>query len=97
MSTIIAGIPAGKALTVESGSAFYVAIWFNAAANKNSVVADAASLSLAGSFIQTGNPTFTIVTTNVEPTFTGLDSFFEQTNYVGAFGSIDWSSWLGKL
>lgn len=92
ISTVIAGIPAGKALTVESGSTFDVATWFNAAANKNSVVTDAATLGLTGSFTQSGNPAFTTVTTNVQPTFTGLDSFFEQTTYVGAFGSVDWTA-----
>ncbi|GAB3531132.1 hypothetical protein GCM10027443_12960 [Pontibacter brevis] len=91
-NTVIAGIPSGKALTIESDGNFDVATWFNTAERNNMVVNDAASLGLSGSFAQSGNPEFTTVTTSVEPAFTNLDSFFEQVDYIGAFGSTDWTT-----
>ncbi|MFD1187191.1 T9SS C-terminal target domain-containing protein [Pontibacter rugosus] len=92
-NTIIAGTPAGKALTVTSASTFDVATWFNAAGKGNSVVNDAATLGIANSFKQTGAPNFTTGTQlQSGASFTGLGSFFEQVNYIGAFGATDWTA-----
>ncbi|WP_162051525.1 T9SS C-terminal target domain-containing protein [Pontibacter pamirensis] len=92
-NTIIAGTPAGKALTVEADGTYDVAGWFNAADKNNMVVNDAATLGLSGSFAQNGNPDFTTVSTSVAAGFSGLDnSFFDTSvNYIGAFGSTDWT------
>ena len=89
-NTIIAGSPAGKALTLASGSTFDIAAWFNAAAKGNAVVDNASSLNIAGAYNAT--PNFVKATTNVQASFTGLDSFFTPVNYVGAFGDTDWTA-----
>ncbi|TXK44636.1 T9SS C-terminal target domain-containing protein [Pontibacter qinzhouensis] len=92
-NTVIAGVPAGKALTVTSSSTFDVATWFNAAEKGNSVVSDAATLGLTGSFKQDGAPSFTTgAQLQSGANFTGLDSFFEQVSYIGAFGTTDWTA-----
>ena len=89
-NTIIAGVPAGKALTVASGSTFDVATWFNAAAKGNAVVDNAATLNIAGAY--NASPSFVKATTTVQPSFTTLDSFFTPVDYVGAFGAADWTA-----
>lgn len=91
-NTVIAGVPAGRALTIESNGSFDVAGWFNAADKNNMIVDDAATLGLSGSFAQSGNPEFTTVTAPVEPGFENLGSFFEAVGFVGAFGDTDWTA-----
>ncbi|MFD2246319.1 T9SS C-terminal target domain-containing protein [Pontibacter ruber] len=89
-NTIIAGAPSGKALTLASGSTFDIAGWFNASGKGNAVVDDAATLGINGAYNAT--PNFVKATTTVAPSFSGLDSFFEQTDYIGAFGATDWTA-----
>ncbi|RIJ36664.1 T9SS C-terminal target domain-containing protein [Pontibacter oryzae] len=89
-NTIIAGSSAGKALTVTDGSTFDVATWFNASAKGNAVVANLADLNISGAYNAT--PSFVKATTTVQPSFTGLDSFFTTVDYVGAFGATDWTA-----
>ncbi|QCR23668.1 T9SS C-terminal target domain-containing protein [Pontibacter sp. SGAir0037] len=89
-NTVIAGSPTGKALTVVDGSSFDVAGWFTATSRGNAVVADATTLNIAGAY--TATPTFTKAVTTVQPSFTGLDSFFDQVDFVGAFGATNWTS-----
>lgn len=89
-NTIIAGSPSGKALTVASGSAFDLATWFNASAKGNAVVNNLADLNINGAYAAT--PSFVKATTTVQPSFTGLDSFFTTVDYVGAFGATDWTA-----
>ncbi|MEJ8757860.1 T9SS C-terminal target domain-containing protein [Pontibacter sp. H259] len=89
-NTILAGIPSGKALTVASGSTFEVANWFNTAAKNNAVVDNGASLNISGAYSTA--PNFVKATTSVQPGFTGLDSFFDPVDFVGAFGTTDWTA-----
>ncbi|MHA6246478.1 T9SS C-terminal target domain-containing protein [Pontibacter sp. CAU 1760] len=89
-NTVLAGIPTGKALTVESGSTYDVASWFNAAANSNAVVNDGTSLNIGGAYNAT--PAFTKASTSVAANFTGMDSFFTTVDYIGAFGNTDWTA-----
>lgn len=89
-NTVIAGIPTGKALTVESNSTYDVASWFNAAANGNAVVSDGSTLNIGSAY--NAAPSFTKASTNVAAGFTGLDSFFTNVNYIGAFGDTDWTA-----
>jgi hypothetical protein len=89
-NTIIAGIPSGKALTVESDGTYDVAGWFNTEANNNAVVDDAATLNIGGAYAD--SPSFTKAAATIEPGFTGLDSFFENVDYIGAFGDTDWTA-----
>ncbi|EJF11728.1 hypothetical protein [Pontibacter sp. BAB1700] len=89
-NTVISG--SQNALTVESGSTFDVAAWFNAADKGNSVVADNASLNISGSFNQTARPVFTGNSLQSGASFDGLDNFFERVTYRGAFGSEDWTA-----
>ncbi|MCC9167781.1 T9SS C-terminal target domain-containing protein [Pontibacter harenae] len=92
-NTVIAGTPAGRALTVTSTSTFDLASWFNASANGNSVVDDASTLGIAGSFTQNGAPNFSTGTPlQSGASFADLGNFFEQVNYIGAFGTTDWTS-----
>lgn len=89
-NTIIAGSPEGKSLTVASGSTFDIANWFNATGKGNAVVADASTLQINGAYSAT--PSFTKASTTVQPSFSGLDSFFNTVDYVGAFGTADWTA-----
>ncbi|MCJ8167478.1 T9SS C-terminal target domain-containing protein [Pontibacter sp. E15-1] len=89
-NTVIAGIPSGKALTVEKDGTYDVAGWFNAAANNNAVVDDAGTLNIGGAYSAT--PSFTQASTSITPSFTGMDSFFNQVDYIGAFGATDWTA-----
>ncbi|WP_114781946.1 T9SS C-terminal target domain-containing protein [Botryobacter ruber] len=88
-NTIIAA-PSGKALTLASGSTFDINTWYNATAKGNAVLDDASSLNINGAYNAT--PGFVKASTTVEPSFTGLDSFFDQVDYVGAFGATDWTA-----
>ena len=89
-NTVIAGIPSGKALTVADGSTFDVAGWFNAAASNNAVLDDAAALNIGGAYAD--SPSFTKAAASIQPGFTGLDSFFENVDYIGAIGTTDWTA-----
>ncbi|WP_299756032.1 T9SS C-terminal target domain-containing protein [uncultured Pontibacter sp.] len=89
-NTIIAGIPSGKALTVADGSTFDVATWFNDATRSNAVEGDASTLNIGGAYNAT--PSFVKASTSMQPSFSGLDSFFDQTDFVGAFGATDWTA-----
>ncbi|MBA9076598.1 MULTISPECIES: hypothetical protein [Rufibacter] len=94
-NTVISGVPAGKALTVESGGTYDVATWFNATAKANQVIADNATLGISGSFNQTTRPNFSIGTQlQTGASFTGMPSFFTTTGtYIGAFASgQDWTA-----
>ncbi|MFC5270516.1 T9SS C-terminal target domain-containing protein [Adhaeribacter terreus] len=93
-NTVIAGSQSGKALTTETGSTFDVSTWFNAASKGNSVVAEAADLKLNGAFNQQ-NPDFRPGSGSSllsGASFTGLDAFFENVAYKGAFGTTDWTA-----
>ena len=89
-NTVIAGVPSGKALTLASGSTFDIAAWYNATAKGNAVVNDGASLNIGNAYNAT--PGFTQANTSVAANFSGLDSFFTPTTYVGAFGGTDWTA-----
>ncbi|MBF9252231.1 T9SS C-terminal target domain-containing protein [Pontibacter sp. 172403-2] len=92
-NTIIAGVPEGKALTVEEGSTYDVATWFNASGKGNTVVVDNAMLGIGGVFFSTGRPDFTTASQlQAGANFTGLDSFFTPVDYIGAFGTEDWTN-----
>ena len=88
-NTVISA-PSGKALTLVSGSTFDINTWFNASAKGNAVVNDASSLGINGAY--NASPSFVKATTSVTPSFSGLDSFFTPTDFVGAFGSTDWTA-----
>jgi hypothetical protein len=90
-NTVISGT--GNALTVESGSTYDVAAWFNSSGKNNQVVADNATLGIAGSFNQTTRPNFSIGTQlQTGASFTGLNSFFTNGTYLGAFANgQDWT------
>lgn len=93
-NTWLAGMAAGKATTVEAGSTFNVNSWFTAVANNNHIEAEAANVGLSNAFNGTG--------ADYKPaggsallsgaSFSGLDGFFENVAYNGAFGSTDWTS-----
>ncbi|WP_299705327.1 T9SS C-terminal target domain-containing protein [uncultured Pontibacter sp.] len=89
-NTVISG--SSNALTVESGSTFDVAAWFNAADKGNSVVADNATLNISGGFNQTSRPVLTGNSLQSGAAFDGMDNFFERVTYRGAFGSEDWTA-----
>ncbi|MBD1398036.1 T9SS C-terminal target domain-containing protein [Pontibacter sp. JH31] len=89
-NTVIAGVPSSKALTLVSGSTFDLASWFNASSKGNAVVDQASSLNIAGAYNTT--PSFVKASTTVVPNFSGLDSFFDQVDFVGAFGATDWTA-----
>lgn len=89
-NTIIAGTPSGKALTLATGSTFDINAWFTAAAKGNAVVDNAATLNVGNAYNAT--PGFTQANTSVAASFSGLDSFFTPTTYVGAFGPTDWTA-----
>ena len=92
-NTIIAGVPAGKALTVEEGGTYDVVTWFNASGNANTIIADNAVLGIGGAFFSASRPDFTTAAQlQADASFTGLDSFFEQVDYIGAFGIEDWTN-----
>jgi hypothetical protein len=93
-NTVISGSPAGKALTVEAGSAYDVESWFNAAGKGNSVVHNNSELGITTSFSQNARPTFSINgQLQSGASFTGMDAFFTQTPYIGAFGNgTDWTA-----
>ncbi|MBC5992806.1 T9SS C-terminal target domain-containing protein [Pontibacter cellulosilyticus] len=88
-NTVIAA-PSGKALTLVSGSTFDINTWFNATAKGNAVVNDASTLGINGAY--NASPNFVKATTSVTPSFTGLDSFFDQVDFVGAFGANNWTA-----
>lgn len=89
-NTVISGMK--TALSVESGSTFDVAAWFNAADKGNSIVADNASLNISGGFNQTTRPVFTGNSLQSGASFDGMDNFFEKVTYRGAFGAEDWTA-----
>ncbi|MBF9251777.1 T9SS C-terminal target domain-containing protein [Pontibacter sp. 172403-2] len=92
-NTVIAGAPAGKELTVEKDGSYDVVTWFNASGKANTIVADNAALGLGGAFFSANEPDFTTAAQlQAGASFTGLDSFFEQVNYIGAFGVEDWTN-----
>lgn len=93
-NTLISGTPAGKALAVEANSTYDVATWFNAAGKANMVVLDNNELGITSSFSQTTRPNFsTAAQLQAGANFTGLDPFFTQTTYIGAFGTgTDWTA-----
>ncbi len=93
MNTVIAGVPAGKALTVEKDGTYDVTTWFNTTANGNMLTDDNATLGISGSFFSANTPDFTTAAQlQSGASFTGMDSFFEQVSYIGAFGSEDWTN-----
>ncbi|WP_018476734.1 hypothetical protein [Pontibacter roseus] len=89
-NTVISG--ANTTLSVESGSTFDVAGWYNAAAKGNSVVADNASLNISGGFSQTSRPALTGNGLQSGASFEGMDSFFDKVAFRGAFGAEDWTA-----
>lgn len=92
-NTIIAGVPAGKELTVEKDGTYDVVTWFNASGKANAIVVDNAALGLGGAFFSADKPDFTTAAQlQAGASFTGLDSFFEQVGYIGAFGTEDWTN-----
>ncbi|GGK61477.1 T9SS C-terminal target domain-containing protein [Rufibacter glacialis] len=93
-NTIISGTPSAGTLTVESGSTYDVATWFNAAGKNNLVVGDNNTLGIAGSFNQTARPDFSIGTQlQTGASFTGMNSFFTNGTYLGAFANgQDWTA-----
>lgn len=93
-NVVIAGTPAGKELKAESGSTFDVAAWFNGAGFGNAVVADNASLQIANGFNQ-ATPDFRPGTGSSllsGASFSGLDAFFTNVTFKGAFGTDDWTA-----
>ncbi|ALI99392.1 hypothetical protein [Rufibacter tibetensis] len=93
-NTIISGTSSASALTVESGSSYDAAAWFNASGKNNMVVADNSTLGIAGSFNQTTRPDFSIGTQlQTGASFTGMNSFFTNSTYIGAFANgQDWTA-----
>jgi hypothetical protein len=89
-NTIIAGAPTGKALTLATGSTFNISTWYSVATKGNAVVDNGGSLNINGAYAAA--PTFVKPTTTVQPSFAGLDSFFTPVDYVGAFGSVNWTA-----
>jgi hypothetical protein len=91
---VISGSTAGKELKAESGSAFPVATWFNTPDKNNYVEADNANLNIANAFNQS-TPDFrpgagsSLLT---GASFSGMDAFFTNVAYKGAFGSEDWTA-----
>jgi hypothetical protein len=93
-NTALVGIPSGKATTVEAGSTFDVNAWFNATGKNNSIVAEPTTVNLTNAFGATA--------TDFKPgagssllsgaSFTGMDAFFENVAYKGAFGTTDWTA-----
>ncbi len=93
-NTYIVGTPNGKATTVEAGSTFDVNAWFNATGNNNQIVAEASTVNLAQAFGPNA--------TDFKPgagsallsgaSFAGMDGFFENVGYIGAFGTTDWTA-----
>jgi hypothetical protein len=91
---VISGTPAGKELTAESGSAYPVATWFSTPEKNNYVEADNATLHISNGFNQ-NNPDFRPGAGSPLLTgaaFTGLDAFFTNVAYKGAFGTEDWTA-----
>lgn len=91
---VISGTPAGKELTAESGSAYPVATWYSTPEKNNSVEADNANLNISNAFNQT-TPDFRPGTGSSllsGASFSGLDAFFTNVAYKGAFGTEDWTA-----
>ena len=98
---VISGVPSGKALNVNAGnstavppvapSTFDLAMYYNNAANGNSIIADNSALQLNAA-------AFTLTAPNAlpnagSPLLTGgttLPAGFEATTYRGAFGTTNW-------
>lgn len=86
--------PRGVALHVGAGSTFDIAAWFGLPASGNVQLDKWQDAGINGSIFDLGTP-------NVMPqggslllsgaSFSGLDSFFEQVNFRGAFGTTDWT------
>ena len=89
-NTIIAGVPSGSALKIEKDGDYDVAAWFDTAASNNAVLDDATALNIGGAYAD--SPGFTKASASIQPGFTGLDSFFENVDYIGAFGATDWTA-----
>jgi hypothetical protein len=90
-NTIIAG--SNTALAVNSGSTFDVASWYNEATKNNQTMANYASLNLPNAFNQSA-PNFVPASGSALLTggsTSGLDAFFDNANYIGAFGTTDWT------
>jgi hypothetical protein len=95
-NNIIAGLNSADTVKVAgSASADITKTWFTAGNNR--VIADNSVLSISNAFAQTGTPGF-IPAAN-SPLMNGaylnlstLSSFFENTNYIGAFSTSDWTA-----
>ena len=102
-NVVIAG-SGSKALTVYGGDAtatppkpastFDVNAFYTATGNNNSLIADYATLALQNAFSQT-TPNFVPASTSILLTggnTAGIDPFFENATYIGAFGTTDWTA-----
>lgn len=90
-NTIIAG--SNTALAVNSGSTFDVAAWYNETVKNNKTKADFATLNISNAFNQTA-PNFVPTAGSTLLTggsTAGMDSFFDNVTYIGAFGTTDWT------
>ncbi|TAD97463.1 MAG: PKD domain-containing protein [Bacteroidetes bacterium] len=92
-NTILSGN--SKNLTVNANSTFDILTWFNTANRGNRILAGGnADLRLTNPFNltapnflpQTGSPALTGGSTQ------GLDAFFENVSFIGAFGTTDWTA-----
>ena len=80
-------------LAVNTGSTFDINNWFNDVAKANQIKTDYVSVKVEGGFIQNA-PNFlpgsgsSLLTGG---STAGLDSFFDNVTYVGAFSTTDWT------
>jgi len=94
MNVVIAGTPAANLLRVENNGTFDVAGWFNTASMGNMAMEDLSGLNINNAFNQT-TPNFRPETGSpllTGASFTGMDPFFTQVTYKGAFGTEDWTA-----
>jgi len=96
-NTVIAG--SGTALNVNNGSTLTVdqlTAAFNTAGWGNELVGDNATLNITNAFTQSGGaPDFRPGTGSsllTGASFTGMDPFFENVTYKGAFGTENWTT-----
>ena len=95
-NSIFITFDASKALTVESGSTFNVANWYNTAAYGNTTYSNNAAVEITNAF-NLDNPNFLPMTGS--PLLLGadfsnanLDNFFTDGTFKGAFGTTDWTA-----
>ncbi len=80
-------------LAVNSGSTFDINAWFNDVTKANQIKTDYVSIKVENSFSESA-PNFlpgsgsSLLTGG---STTGMDAFFDNVTYVGAFGTTDWT------